>query len=290
MRLLLLLLLAASTLLQSSLAWTTTLASRGKSLFQQHYNTRSLLHYDTRLYSSTEENKVTATKLKEEEEEEWEYLEYEELQESDFVNSEWLVGTVLDNSPKKIKETWVRCLVGNDARSSSQPCVWGDGSQGKWSFDRASQYFSLSKEHFYGKEIWAGMVDDYYYLQGTVRGWTFVTPAEVLGQWQAKRLGVDPEEAGTAPWFEEEEDGSDDESDDESDDDVKSKAAASETKASSKAASDTETPTKEETPSVEKESQVTSKMASQGSLSDTNETTPIEEEDTKPTTEENKKK
>jgi hypothetical protein len=70
----------------------------------------------------------------------------------------------------------------------------------------------LSKEHFYGKEIWAGTVDDYYYIQGTVRGWTYITAAEVLGQWQAKRLGVDPEEAGIAPWFEEEgeEMGSDD--------------------------------------------------------------------------------
>lgn len=141
-----------------------------------------------------------------EEEEEWEYLEYEDLQESDFVGSEWLVGTNYDNNPNRIEETWVRCLVDSDNKSGKQqPCIWGDGSKGTWSFDRASQYFSLSKEYFYGKTIWAGVVEDYYYLQGTVRGWTYISAARVVGQWQAKRLGVDPEEAGTAPWFEEKE-------------------------------------------------------------------------------------
>ena len=147
----------------------------------------------TRLYSAM---------ALEEEEEEWEYLEYEDLQESDFLGSEWLVGTNYDNNPNKIEETWVRCIV---AENGKQPCIWGDGSKGTWSFDRASQYFSLSKEYFYGKTIWAGVVEDYYYLQGTVRGWTYISAAQVVGQWQAKRLGVDPEEAGTAPWFEENE-------------------------------------------------------------------------------------
>lgn len=176
----------------------------------------------SRLFSSTEENEIasaTKTALQEtakeaaeetksivQQDEEWEFEEYEELLEDDFVNSEWLVGTNFDSNPSQIKETWVRCLMGDDTGASSQPCIWGDGSKGKWSFDRASQYFSLSKEHFYGKEIWAGVVEDYYYLQGTVRGWTYITPAEVLGQWQAKRLGVDKEEAGIAPWFEQEED------------------------------------------------------------------------------------
>lgn len=139
----------------------------------------------------------------EEEEDEWEYLEYEDLQESDFVGSEWLVGTNYDSAPQKIDETWVRCLV--DSSNSKQPCIWGDGSKGTWYFDRASQYFSLSKEYLWGKTIWAGVVEDYYFLQGTVRGWTYLTPARVVGQWQAKRLGVDPEEAGIAPWFMEQE-------------------------------------------------------------------------------------
>jgi hypothetical protein len=211
-------------LLQSSsvMAWTTKTAS---THFLSARTTRRPLHFKSQLFSSTEQNEQATAKDEstairasqenaddDDDDDEWEYLEYEDLQESDFVNSEWLVGTVFDNNPNKIVETWARCIMSDDSGASSQPCVWGDGSKGKWSFDRASQYFSLSKEHFYGKEIWAGTVDDYYYIQGTVRGWTYITAAEVLGQWQAKRLGVDPEEAGIAPWFEEEgeERGSDD--------------------------------------------------------------------------------
>jgi hypothetical protein len=211
-------------LLQSSsvMAWTTKTAS---THFLSARTTRRPLHFKSQLFSSTEQNEQATAKDEstairasqenaddDDDDDEWEYLEYEDLQESDFVNSEWLVGTVFDNNPNKIVETWARCIMSDDSGASSQPCVWGDGSKGKWSFDRASQYFSLSKEHFYGKEIWAGTVDDYYYIQGTVRGWTYITAAEVLGQWQAKRLGVDPEEAGIAPWFEEEgeEMGSDD--------------------------------------------------------------------------------
>lgn len=208
-------------------AWTT-IPPRTHSLTTRTTAARRLLYSATRhsrLFSSTEQNEVATTtaestsaiqaSMEQDADDEWEYLEYEDLQESDFINSEWLVGTVMDSNPNKIQETWVRCIMSDDdAGASSQPCVWGDGAKGKWSFDRASQYFSLSKEHFYGKEIWAGMVDDYYYLQGTVRGWTYITAAEVLGQWQAKRLGVDPEEAGVAPWFEEETGSDDDESSD----------------------------------------------------------------------------
>jgi hypothetical protein len=148
-------------------------------------------------------NSAIALQEEEDEEDEWEYLEYEDLQESDFVGSEWLVGTNYDSAANKIEETWVRCLV--DSEKSKQPCIWGDGNKGTWYFDRASQYFSLSKEYVWGKTIWAGVVEDYYFLQGTVRGWTYLTPARVVGQWQAKRLGVDPEEAGIAPWFMEQE-------------------------------------------------------------------------------------
>jgi hypothetical protein len=218
-------------LLQQSLsvmAWTTKTAG---THFLTTRTTRRPLHFKSQLFSSTEQNEqatakdestaIQASQDENDNDDEWEYLEYEDLQESDFVNSEWLVGTVFDNNPNKIVETWARCIMSDDSGASSQPCVWGDGSKGKWSFDRASQYFSLSKEHFYGKEIWAGTVDDYYYIQGTVRGWTYITAAEVLGQWQAKRLGVDPEEAGIAPWFEEEETDSDD---DESSNELMAKA------------------------------------------------------------------
>ena len=72
----------------------------------------------------------------------------------------------------------------------------------------ANQFFSISKESFggwLGKRIFAGNADDYYYLQGSVRGWSPLQSASVLGQWQMKRLGVDREEAGIAPWFEQDE-------------------------------------------------------------------------------------
>ena len=72
----------------------------------------------------------------------------------------------------------------------------------------ASQFFTISKETFggwLGKKIWAGPAEDFYYLQGTVRGWNPLSPASVRGVWQMKRLGCDKDEMGTAPWFEVEE-------------------------------------------------------------------------------------
>jgi hypothetical protein len=135
----------------------------------------------------------------EDETEEWEYEEYESLSESDFYDSEWKVGTLMEGS-RSIDETWCRCVV----KDGQFIAVWGDGSNGRWNFDAASQFFSITKESFggwLGKRIWAGTVDDYYFMEGTVRGWSPVRPASVIGQWQMKRLGVDPEEAGVAPWF-----------------------------------------------------------------------------------------
>lgn len=139
---------------------------------------------------------------------EYEYVEYEALTEAEFVGSEWLVGTNWDWKSDSIEETWVRLIVSEDGKNL---CYWGDKSEGKWSLDVSSQFLSISKESLFGKRIWAGVVDDYYYLQGTVRGWTYIQSACVLGQWQAKRLGVDPEEAGVAPWFQTDDDDDDDE-------------------------------------------------------------------------------
>mmetsp|Transcript_8745 Transcript_8745/g.23601 ORF Transcript_8745/g.23601 Transcript_8745/m.23601 type:complete len:262 (-) Transcript_8745:1357-2142(-) len=135
---------------------------------------------------------------------EFEYIEYDVLSEAEFRGSEWAVGTVQGENVQnqKVKETWVRLAADKDGKNIA---IWGDGSQGTWAFDVASQFISISKEKLWGKNIWACVVDDYYYLQGSVRGWTFLTPASVTGQWQARRLGVDPEEAGEAPWFEPEE-------------------------------------------------------------------------------------
>lgn len=117
------------------------------------------------------------------------------------MGSEWLVGTVMD-SKDKIGETWVRLATDKDGKNVA---IWGDNSEGNWNFDTANQFLSMSKNSVIGKKIWAGVVDDYYFCRGTVRGWNFFSPASVVGQWQAKRLGVDKDEAGIAPWFEEEE-------------------------------------------------------------------------------------
>lgn len=141
------------------------------------------------------------------EEVEYEYVEYDILTEPEFVSSEWLVGTVMDKKPNNIAETWVRLAVDKDGKNVA---IWGDNSQGTWNFDTANQFLSMSKENIFGKDIWAGVVDDYYFSQGTVRGWNFLSAAAVVGQWQAKRLGVDREEAGVAPWFQETEEEDDD--------------------------------------------------------------------------------
>jgi hypothetical protein len=128
----------------------------------------------------------------------FEYVEYDYLSESDFLNSEWVVGTLYNNNDSKIQETWVRLARTEEGKNV---CIWGTNERGTWNLDVASQFLSMSREKLYGKEIWACTVDDYYYLQGTVRGWAFWKAASVYGQWQAARLGVAKDEAGIAPWF-----------------------------------------------------------------------------------------
>lgn len=152
--------------------------------------------------ATSTETSSAAVSEDEDDDEEYEYIEYENLTEQEFVGSEWLVGTNFDRKNGKIDETWARLIV--DA-SGKNVVVWGDNSEGTWALDVASQFLSLSKENkFTGKDIWAATIEDYYFLQGTVRGWRFWSAAAVLGQWQARRLGVDKDEAGLPPWFEDE--------------------------------------------------------------------------------------
>lgn len=141
---------------------------------------------------------TTETTEADDDDDEYEYVEYDMLEESDFSGSEWLIGSCMDSDPNKIAETWVR--LGID-KNGKQVAIWGDNAEGTWKFDKASQFLNMSKNNILGKKIWAGVVDDFYFTEGTVRGWSFFSAAAVVGQWQAKRLGVDPEEAGTAPWF-----------------------------------------------------------------------------------------
>lgn len=146
---------------------------------------------------------MSSTETDEEEDEEYELVEYESLTEADFFNSEWKIGTLWNNK-KDIDLTWVRLTLDGDQNVA----IWGDGNKGKWKIDEPSQFFSISKETFGGwggKKIWAGPILDYYFLDGSVRGWNPLLPASVLGQWQMIRLGVEEEERGTAPWFEEDE-------------------------------------------------------------------------------------
>jgi hypothetical protein len=138
----------------------------------------------------------------EDDDDEYEFVEYDTLTEAEFLGSEWLVGTVEDRNLNKIVETWCRLAVDQKGKNVA---IWGDKSEGTWNWDQANQFLSFSKNSLIGKDIWAGVVEDYYYMEGTVRGWNFLFAAQVLGQWQARRLGVDPEESGPAPWFEEDE-------------------------------------------------------------------------------------
>mmetsp|Transcript_21129 Transcript_21129/g.29388 ORF Transcript_21129/g.29388 Transcript_21129/m.29388 type:complete len:233 (+) Transcript_21129:126-824(+) len=180
-------------------AWMVSAPSSSRNSFTTTVSTTSLC-MSTKESSSVE---LAESRYADESEdgEEWEYVEVDALTEADFVGSEWLVGTNWNNNPSQIKETWCRLVTTEDGTNLA---IWGDKAEGKWNLEVGSQFLSISKETWGGwggKKIWAGVVDDYYFLQGTVRGWSFLSPAEVLAGWQGKRLGVDPEEAGVAPWF-----------------------------------------------------------------------------------------
>jgi hypothetical protein len=194
---------------QQSYAWIPSLPNSRRSTARIVVGPLPLSSSSAAAASSSSKNIAaptsTTTNDKEQEEdddvdddEEYEYIEYDNLTEKEFVGSEWLVGTCWDNR-NDIQETWCRLIVDTDGKNVA---IWGDNSQGSWNLDVASQFISWSKENkLLGKQIWAATVDDYYYLQGTVRGWRFWSAAAVLGQWQARRLGVDKDEAGIAPWF-----------------------------------------------------------------------------------------
>jgi hypothetical protein len=164
------------------------------------------------LESTADASSLLISDDNENDDEEWEEVELDILTEAEFYGSEWLVGSVMDSNPNKIEETWVRLATDTDGKNVA---IWGDKSQGTWSFDVSNQFISFSKQNFFGKAIWAGVVDDYYYTLGTIRGYNMWSAAAVLGQWQAKRLGVGEGEAGIAPWFQQQEDDGSDGDDDE---------------------------------------------------------------------------
>ena len=185
-------------------------AIHAASLSETEGETSSLAQTQTQTQTQTSDD----NNEDDDDDEEWELEEFENLSEPDFYGSEWKIGTLMDGK-QKITETWCRCVVKEDGQFLA---IWGDGAEGKWNFDATNQFFSISKDTFggwLGKQIWAGSVEDYYFMEGTVRGWSPLSPASVIGQWQMKRLGVAPDEAGVAPWFEELEVEDEDEDEDE---------------------------------------------------------------------------
>ena len=88
-----------------------------------------------------------------EEDMEWVEEEFELLTERDFYNTEWKVGTLMENKKREAKSidtTWVRLIT---TEGGENKCIWGDESDGKWALDVPSQFFSISKESFGG---WLG--------------------------------------------------------------------------------------------------------------------------------------
>jgi len=151
--------------------------------------------------TSSSEGLTVASNDDDDDDDDYEYVEYEILTEAEFTGSEWLVGTIFDGR-ENIGETWVRLATDEDGKNVA---IWGDNAEGNWNWDTANQFLSVSKNRPWGKNIWAGVVDDFYYCRGSIRGWNFFSPASVVGQWQARRLGIENGEAGVAPWFEQEE-------------------------------------------------------------------------------------
>ncbi|KAL7462025.1 hypothetical protein ACHAXS_002423 [Conticribra weissflogii] len=169
----------------------------------------STFEAETQVEEADEASDEASEDSDEEEEEEWIEEEFELLTEKDFYDTEWKIGTVMDSSPSTIATTWVRLTT---TAEGTNLATWGDSNRilarGKWAVDVPSQFFSISRESFggwLGKQIWAGTLEDYYFMEGTVRGWSPISPASVIGQWQGIRLGVSKEERGVAPWFRREE-------------------------------------------------------------------------------------
>lgn len=83
---------------------------------------------------------------------EYEEVELDFLTSSDFIDTEWKIGTLPRGSTKgeQIETTWVRLYAPEgDPRAfggGKQKAQWGDGGKGTWNFDEAGQFLSVSKE------------------------------------------------------------------------------------------------------------------------------------------------
>ena len=111
----------------------------------------------------------------------------------DFAGSEWKVGIVW-NGREDVEVTWAR--VSDDGEGTVQ---WGFGAAGQVRVDDGA-FVTLTRDFplgWGGKRLFSARIDSDVYLEGIIRGWKPWVPADVMGQWQAYRLGVD--RGGEAP-------------------------------------------------------------------------------------------
>lgn len=131
---------------------------------------------------------------------EYEYIEYDELTEKQFMGSVWLVGTNEADNEGNVtdKVTETKLFLTTDDQDK-KVAMWGDCSKGKWYIDNGN--FLASKESLFGRRYWTCYADDFYFMEGTIQGWSLISPAMKLGMFQAIRLDVDKEVMGEAPWI-----------------------------------------------------------------------------------------
>jgi len=123
--------------------------------------------------------------------------------DADIAGSEWKIAIQWfddDGLPKRggeLQETWLRF-------KEDYVVEWGIGATGVWSLD--GQFLSISRDFALG---WGGkrilscklaQKQNEAYIEGMVRGWTPLTAASVMGQWQALRLGIDRTPYGEPFW------------------------------------------------------------------------------------------
>mmetsp|Transcript_30497 Transcript_30497/g.68390 ORF Transcript_30497/g.68390 Transcript_30497/m.68390 type:complete len:316 (+) Transcript_30497:61-1008(+) len=114
----------------------------------------------------------------------------------DFIKTEWKIAIQWEDS-KKITETWIRFVDDFELE-------WGLNAKGSWGLE--GQYLTFSRDFSFGwggKRIYGAKLtrkQNEVYIDGIVRGWTPLMPANNLGQFQAMRLGVDRAPFGAPYW------------------------------------------------------------------------------------------
>mmetsp|Transcript_84456 Transcript_84456/g.169027 ORF Transcript_84456/g.169027 Transcript_84456/m.169027 type:complete len:349 (-) Transcript_84456:214-1260(-) len=114
----------------------------------------------------------------------------------DFIKSEWKIAIMWEGSNKP-QETWIRFVDDFELE-------WGLNAKGTW--EMSGQFLSFSRDFAFGiggKRIFGAKLSrkqNEVYIDGLVRGWSPIAPANVMGQFQAMRLNVDRKEYGIPYW------------------------------------------------------------------------------------------